>query len=154
MRSGGSPVMSSPSKTMRPPLGLSTPVRQLKKVDLPAPLGPMIARISPRATRIEALLRAVNPPNRMVSCSVRRIDASSVTLGELAGWREHRLLARNRLEEAVLPVLDVEDELPDERLVVFLAKDTAALREVVTLLHLETFERLDELHAVVASLEA
>ena len=48
MRSGGSPVMSSPSNRMRPAVGRITPVRQLKNVDLPAPLGPMMARISPR----------------------------------------------------------------------------------------------------------
>ena len=41
IRLGGNPAMSSPSKTMRPAVGRNTPVRQLKKVDLPAPLGPM-----------------------------------------------------------------------------------------------------------------
>ena len=41
----GRPVMSSPLKKMRPPVGLSTPVRQLKKVLLPAPFGPMMAWI-------------------------------------------------------------------------------------------------------------
>ncbi len=50
MRSGGSPVMSSSSTMMRPPVGRSTPVRQLKKVDFPAPLGPMTARIWPWGT--------------------------------------------------------------------------------------------------------
>ena len=49
MRSGGSPVMSSPLNRMRPEVGRSTPVRQLKNVLLPAPFGPMMARISPRA---------------------------------------------------------------------------------------------------------
>ena len=48
MRSGGRPVMSSPLNRMRPEVGRSTPVRQLKKVLLPAPFGPMMARISPR----------------------------------------------------------------------------------------------------------
>ena len=51
IRFGGSPVMSSPSNRMRPEVGRSTPVRQLKKVLLPAPFGPMTARISPRANR-------------------------------------------------------------------------------------------------------
>ncbi len=41
----GRPVISSPSKMMRPPLGRSTPVRQLKNVLLPAPFGPMMAWI-------------------------------------------------------------------------------------------------------------
>ena len=49
IRLGGSPVMFSPLNRMRPEVGRSTPVRQLKKVLLPAPFGPMMARISPRA---------------------------------------------------------------------------------------------------------
>lgn len=40
---GARPVMSSPLNMMRPPVGLSTPVRQLKKVLFPAPFGPMTA---------------------------------------------------------------------------------------------------------------
>ena len=47
---GGSPVMSSPLNTIRPAVGRSTPVRQLKKVLFPAPFGPMMARISSRWT--------------------------------------------------------------------------------------------------------
>ena len=39
----GRPVISSPSNMIWPPLGRSTPVRQLKKVLLPAPFGPMMA---------------------------------------------------------------------------------------------------------------
>ena len=50
---GGSPVMSSPSNTMRPLVGVRTPVMQLNNVDLPAPLGPMIARISARGMASE-----------------------------------------------------------------------------------------------------
>ena len=48
---GGRPVMSSPLNRMRPLVGRSTPVRQLKKVLLPAPFGPMMARISSRRDR-------------------------------------------------------------------------------------------------------
>ena len=48
MRLGGRPVMFSPLNRMRPEVGRMTPVRQLKNVLLPAPLGPMMARISPR----------------------------------------------------------------------------------------------------------
>ena len=71
MRLGGSPVMSSPLNRMRPEVGRSTPVRQLKNVLLPAPFGPMMARISPRWTSKLTLLSAVSPPKRMVSPSVR-----------------------------------------------------------------------------------
>src|SRR5262249_57094174 len=70
---GGSPATSSSFRKMWPDVGRSTPVRQLKKVDLPAPLGPMMARISPRATDTLTLFTAVSPPNRMVSPSVRRM---------------------------------------------------------------------------------
>src|SRR5262249_60561457 len=73
MRSGVEPAMSVPLKRMRPLVGRRTPVRQLKNVLLPAPLGPMIARISPRGTAKLTLLSAVSPPNRTVSLSVRRI---------------------------------------------------------------------------------
>ena len=38
---GGVPAMSRPSKTMRPAVGASCPVSKLKKVVLPAPLGPI-----------------------------------------------------------------------------------------------------------------
>src|SRR5207249_9603449 len=65
IRCGGSPVMSSPANRMRPLVGRSTPVMQLKSVDLPAPLGPMMARISPVWIATSTLLRALSPPNRM-----------------------------------------------------------------------------------------
>src|SRR2546426_9007203 len=75
---GGSPAMSSPLNTMRPLVGRSTPVRQLKKVDLPAPFGPMIARISPVGTARDTLLSAASPPKRTVSASVLRIGDDAV----------------------------------------------------------------------------
>src|SRR2546422_10900342 len=74
----GSPAMSSPLNTIRPLVGRSTPVRQLKKVDFPAPLGPMIARISPAGTPRDTLLRAASPPKRTVSPSVLRIGGWAV----------------------------------------------------------------------------
>src|SRR2546426_8618045 len=74
----GSPAMSSPLNTIRPLVGRSTPVRQLKKVDFPAPLGPMIARISPAGTPRDTLLRAASPPKRTVSPSVLRIGGLAV----------------------------------------------------------------------------
>src|SRR5215470_1198588 len=53
----------------------------------------------------------------------------------------------------MLAAPDVEDELAHERLMVFLAEHLVALREVVAFLHLQTFERLDELHRVLAAAE-
>src|ERR1041384_5857272 len=45
--SGGARVTSTLSKTMRPVVGSVSPARQLKKVDLPAPFGPIRPMISP-----------------------------------------------------------------------------------------------------------
>jgi len=53
----------------------------------------------------------------------------------------------------MLAAFDVEDELPDERLVIFLADDAAALREVVALFHYQTFQSLDQFHRVLAARE-
>src|SRR5689334_8694849 len=75
MRSGGRPAMFSPLNRTRPDVGPMTPVRQLKKVLLPAPFGPMMARISPRWTSKSTLLSALRPPKRTVSASVRRTGA-------------------------------------------------------------------------------
>src|SRR3990172_5904261 len=152
--SPGSPAMSSPSKTIRPAVGRSTPVTQLKNVDFPAPFGPMIARTSPRGTATETSLSAVSPPNRTVSRSVRRIAESDVTLGVLAGGRHDRLFLRDDLQDLVLAAADLVEELADERLVILLAEDLVALREVAALLHPEALERADELHRVLASAEA
>src|SRR5438445_13863996 len=45
--SGGARVRSILSNTMRPVVGSVSPARQLKKVDLPAPFGPINPMISP-----------------------------------------------------------------------------------------------------------
>src|ERR1044071_6373071 len=45
--SGVARVTSLPSNTMRPVVGSVSPARQLKKVDLPAPFGPIRPMISP-----------------------------------------------------------------------------------------------------------
>src|SRR3954447_10683646 len=45
--SGEARVTSLPSNTMRPVVGSVSPARQLKKVDLPAPFGPIRPMISP-----------------------------------------------------------------------------------------------------------
>src|SRR5580704_11356940 len=47
---GPARVTSSPSKTMRPEVGKVSPARQLKKVDLPAPFGPIRPMISCSST--------------------------------------------------------------------------------------------------------
>jgi hypothetical protein len=47
---------------MRPDVGATSHVSILKKVDLPAPLGPMMPRISPRATLKSMSWFAARPP--------------------------------------------------------------------------------------------
>src|SRR5258705_8572803 len=170
IRCGGSPATSSPFRTMRPLVGRRTPVTQLKKVLLPAPLGPMMARISPRGTVRLTLPTAVRPPKRMVRPSVRRIASraprsgctgapcdcacDAVTrLDELARGRDDRLFLRDDVEELELHVADLEDELAHEGLVVLLAEGLVALGEVVGLLDLHALEGLDQLHGVLAPAE-
>src|SRR5659263_192098 len=59
------PVISHPSKAMRPSLGGKAPDRILKKVLLPAPFGPMIAVRSPLRISSVKLSSARNPSNFM-----------------------------------------------------------------------------------------
>ena len=63
--------MSSPLSWMHPEVGHKTPVRQLNKVLLPAPFGPMMARISSRRTSKLTPLSATKPPKRTVRPSAR-----------------------------------------------------------------------------------
>src|ERR1700746_2091991 len=61
--SGDARVRSLPSKMIRPPLGMVSPARQLKNVDLPAPFGPISPMISPALTARSAPATARNSPN-------------------------------------------------------------------------------------------
>ena len=64
---GASVLMSSPSSTMRPALGCSTPVSRLMKVVLPAPLGPISAWRAPFFKSRLTPLVATMPPKRISS---------------------------------------------------------------------------------------
>jgi hypothetical protein len=55
-----------PSNTTSPPSGRVLPVTTSIMVVLPAPLGPMMARISPGSTANESLLSARKPSNETV----------------------------------------------------------------------------------------
>jgi len=68
-RCGGRPVMTAPSKRASPPSAGSSPVTTLKSVVLPAPLGPMTDRSSPRPTPNEAPSTAARPPKNFVTPS-------------------------------------------------------------------------------------
>jgi len=58
-----------PLKVQLPLSGLSKPVSRLKKVVLPAPLGPMRAVITPRWISTWSTSTAVSPPNRRTTFS-------------------------------------------------------------------------------------
>src|SRR5438093_1010598 len=78
MRCGGQPVMSEPSKRMRPALGVRRPEITLKVVVLPAPLGPIIAVTAPRSRANETWETATSPPKRMVTPSATSAAPPSV----------------------------------------------------------------------------
>ena len=56
------PVMSRPSNTILPDVGGTSQVSILKKVDLPAPFGPMMPRSSPCFTVKSMSALASTPP--------------------------------------------------------------------------------------------
>ena len=67
---GAMPVTSRPASVTRPASGFRWPVSRLNSVDLPAPLGPMMATISWRATARLTPSIAATPPNaRLRSCA-------------------------------------------------------------------------------------
>src|SRR3984893_9176823 len=66
---GASPLMSRPSSRTVPVLGAETDQMTVKSVVLPAPLGPMMPRISPGAARRLTSFTAVRPPKRLVTAS-------------------------------------------------------------------------------------
>src|SRR5438105_2895364 len=56
--------MRSPRNRISPDVGSSAPTRQEKSVVLPAPLGPMIPKMSPGITSKSIKARARRPPKR------------------------------------------------------------------------------------------
>src|SRR6478735_9832336 len=75
---------------MLPLLGGIAPATRLKKVVLPAPLGPMIALILPCSTTVETSFTAARPPKRLVrflisSTAGLRLDFLPPPLGEGRG---------------------------------------------------------------------
>src|SRR5689334_4259475 len=70
--SGARRVMSCPSNRTSPEVVCRSPVRQLKKVDLPAPFGPIRPRISPCSSLTEAASTALKLPNDLVRLRASR----------------------------------------------------------------------------------
>src|SRR5690348_11154928 len=86
-RSGEARVRSAPSNETVPLVGTASPARQLKKVDLPAPLGPIKPMISPSATVRLAWRTAKKLPNALdtplASSSMARPPAGRELVPEL-----------------------------------------------------------------------
>src|SRR5262249_36598015 len=83
--SGEARVRSLPSKTIRPPLGMVSPARQLKNVDLPAPFGPISPMISPSLRARSAPATARNSPNFFDTLVASR----SLPASGMAAFPEH-----------------------------------------------------------------
>src|SRR5712691_504257 len=80
-----SPASDSPLKLTVPAVGASTPVSTLNSVDLPAPLGPMTARISPRSTLIDTRSTATRAPKWRLRSRHSRYGVATVALAEPSG---------------------------------------------------------------------
>ena len=81
------PVMSVPSKVIRPALMVCRPQMALKHVVLPAPLGPMSPVTEPASTVSFTPRNACTPPNRTSACATSRsgIRLPPVRSGRLPG---------------------------------------------------------------------
>src|SRR5262249_8450351 len=89
---------STPSKTMRPSLGRRSPAMQLKKVDLPAPLGPMRPTISPVSTWRSAPATALKLPNALATFSALSSTAVLAARPQSRGHAMPQLHQPARLE--------------------------------------------------------
>src|SRR3954471_18106070 len=78
--SGGFFETSWPAKETMPEVSGRSPVRQLKKVDLPAPLGPIRPRMSPSSTDTEASSTALKAPNALVT------ERASISMAAHWSW--------------------------------------------------------------------
>src|SRR5665647_2901015 len=106
--SGRIPVTSWPLNRMRPELGLWVPATRLKKVVLPAPLGPMMALTWPRAKRVLTWSTAVRPKNCLVRATTSSIAPSP--LRRLGGGGASRTALEPSADDAVRQ----EDEQRDQ----------------------------------------
>src|ERR1700735_4650762 len=72
--------MSRPSNRTLPDVDKRSPVRQLKKVDLPAPFGPIRPRMSPCPNVTEAASTALKLPKALVTSRASRSMRGSCCL--------------------------------------------------------------------------
>src|SRR3546814_8473287 len=105
-RATGQPVTSSPSSTTRPASGLRPPASWAIRVDLPAPLGPISAWISPGSTARSMPSVAFKAPKALCRpCS----SSSASVMARLSGEQADDAAAR---EEHHGQQDEAEHELP------------------------------------------
>ena len=78
---GRTPASERSPSWIVPSCGRTNPQTALKRVVLPAPLGPMMPVTLPGGTEIDTSLSAASPPKRTDTPSTRRITPSGVPLG-------------------------------------------------------------------------
>ena len=78
------PARDLPAKLQLPVSGLSKPVNRLKRVVLPAPLGPIRAVIAPRGISRCSTSTAVRPPKCLETPSMVTIGSTLATPGRIA----------------------------------------------------------------------
>src|SRR5689334_15676326 len=78
-RNAGRTPRGWPSNTTSPLVGVNVPLIMPMIVDLPAPLGPISPRISPRFREKFTSPTAVSPPKRMVNSLTRRMSSMSAS---------------------------------------------------------------------------
>src|SRR5215475_7407430 len=83
--SGEARVTSRPRKRTRPEVARSSPERRLRKVDFPAPFGPITACTRPSSNASETSFTAPSAPKRRVRFSVRKRGSATG-----ASWQEAR----------------------------------------------------------------
>src|SRR3989442_3675834 len=87
---GLSPSIERPRKRTVPASAASCPVRMLKNVVLPAPFGPMSARISPAGSANETSSTAWTPPNDFRTPTTSRTGlVTADDAGNAARERQH-----------------------------------------------------------------
>src|SRR6266404_5800055 len=94
--SGGSCVTSTSPNITVPEVADRSPVRQLKKVDLPAPLGPIRPTISPSPTSTEASFTALKAPKAL---TMLRASISMAT-HRVGGFGRQNGLGREQRQQA------------------------------------------------------
>src|SRR5665213_2329950 len=92
---GGRPKTDWPSNSIAPRSGLMKPVATLKRVVLPAPLGPISAVMDPLLTSNVAPSTAIRPPKPLTRSRTAKMGSSGAgsCLAALSSATEHHLLA-------------------------------------------------------------